>query len=521
MRLQELLKYNDIVIQCHDNPDADAISSGYGIYTYLKENGKKVRLVYGGPNRIRKSNIVLMVNELNIPIEYVEKIEEPELLVTVDCQYEESNVTRFAAKNVAVIDHHRVSGKLPYINEVRSNLGSCATLVWHLLSEEGIDVNSNKELATALYYGAYTDTNSFAEIYHPLDEDLRDKLVVDQSLIMRLKNANISLEDLEIAGAALLRSDYIEQYRCAVVKAGACDPNILGVISDLVLEVDAVDTCLVFCVMQSGIKLSVRSCVKEVKASELVSNITKGMGSGGGHIMKSGGFIPMSLFVPEYYNFCKESNIMPRMELAPDGKSEQPTMSAIKSFLEKRMTDYFDNCKIIYVKEENFDIPDLRTYKKKKVATGYVRAKEMCDVGTVITARTIDGDIEINVDDDTIIEIGLRGEIRFFKENRFLKDNVLYTQKFVPEDTEYAPSIKINETGEIVSPFDYAKVCVSTGGGTVKAKLLPHNIKIFTEWDDDNYLLGEVGDYLIVNKEEREVYIMESDMFERYYDLES
>ena len=38
MRLRELLDYKNIVIQCHDNPDADAIASGFGIYLYLKEN---------------------------------------------------------------------------------------------------------------------------------------------------------------------------------------------------------------------------------------------------------------------------------------------------------------------------------------------------------------------------------------------------------------------------------------------------------------------------------------------------
>lgn len=32
MKLKELLHYDNIVIQCHDNPDADAIASGYGLY---------------------------------------------------------------------------------------------------------------------------------------------------------------------------------------------------------------------------------------------------------------------------------------------------------------------------------------------------------------------------------------------------------------------------------------------------------------------------------------------------------
>ena len=69
MKLSSLLNYDEIIVQCHDNPDADAIASGYGVYTYLKMHGKKVRLVYGGRNVIRKSNLVMMVKELEIPIE--------------------------------------------------------------------------------------------------------------------------------------------------------------------------------------------------------------------------------------------------------------------------------------------------------------------------------------------------------------------------------------------------------------------------------------------------------------------
>ena len=41
MRLKELLKYDDIVIQCHDNPDADTIASGYAVYCFLKAYGKE------------------------------------------------------------------------------------------------------------------------------------------------------------------------------------------------------------------------------------------------------------------------------------------------------------------------------------------------------------------------------------------------------------------------------------------------------------------------------------------------
>ena len=33
MHLDELEKYKDITIQAHDNPDADAIASGFALYS--------------------------------------------------------------------------------------------------------------------------------------------------------------------------------------------------------------------------------------------------------------------------------------------------------------------------------------------------------------------------------------------------------------------------------------------------------------------------------------------------------
>ena len=87
MKLSDLLQFDNIIVQCHDNPDADALASGFGVYEYLRMNGKSPRLVYAGRNIIHKSNLVLMVDSLGIPIEHVDFLDNPQLLVTVDCQY--------------------------------------------------------------------------------------------------------------------------------------------------------------------------------------------------------------------------------------------------------------------------------------------------------------------------------------------------------------------------------------------------------------------------------------------------
>lgn len=308
MKLADLLNYNSIVIQCHDNPDADTIASGFGVYTYLKSMNKNVSLIYGGNFEVKKSNLKLMISELNIPLTHVtsqENIGFPDLLITVDCQYGEGNVQKFTATNIAIIDHHQISGDLPDISEIRSDQNSCSTIVWDMLRNEGNPaLLEDLDLGTALYYGLMTDTNNFTEIYNPLDRELLDTANFRESDIVRFKNSSISLEELRIAGTALLGYEYNENYRFALVEAKPCDPSILGIISDMMLEVDSVDTCLVYTVLDFGVKYSVRSCITEdVKANELAEYISTGLGSGGGHLVKAGGLLQRELMEKKGFDY--------------------------------------------------------------------------------------------------------------------------------------------------------------------------------------------------------------------------
>lgn len=55
--LQTLLHYQDICIQCHNNPDPDTIASAFGIYSYLKNHNINARIVYGGTQVIKKTTL--------------------------------------------------------------------------------------------------------------------------------------------------------------------------------------------------------------------------------------------------------------------------------------------------------------------------------------------------------------------------------------------------------------------------------------------------------------------------------
>ncbi len=523
MKLAELEKFNPITIQCHDNPDADALASGFGLYTYFKRKGKEVRLIYAGRNRIQKKNLTLMVNELEIPVEYLsdEKEHIKGLLIMVDCQYQMGNATPLTADVIAVVDHHHHAQKeVVALSEIRPNLGSCATLVWQMMQEAGFSFLGENNLGTALYYGLFSDTNQLSEIYNPLDMDMRDNIPFNKSLINLLKNSNLSLEEMEIAGIALIRRIYNDVYRYAIVKARRCDPNILGLISDFLIQVDGIDTCIAFNKQEDEIKFSVRSCVKEVRADELASYLASDMGFGGGHSEKAGGVIYRQIYEEIYPNQDKEA------------------------FFDERMTKYFKDCTIIHARDYHPDFDKMQFYRRTELPLGLVRATDVFKAGTPVTLRTLEGDSDMVIVSELRLVLGMKGEVYpYLKENlrkRYLVRKERYKIDSNINDIEYTPTLRNKITGEVKDLKDYAYLCVPNKEITIYATELTSVVKLFPaynkiDWahekapaiynmeasqgEEEKYTLGKPGDFLAVSSDDpADVFIVEREIFDRTYE---
>ena len=492
MKLSELTAYKDIAIQCHNFPDADTIACGYAVYKYLRYHGINAKLFYSGPKKITKSNMLIMIKELDIPVEYIDELDHaPELLVTVDCAYGESNVKHFDAKNIAVIDHHICKLEMPPMSEVRSNYGSCSTIIYKMLLDEGFDVDGDIKLSTALYYGLYTDTNSFSELSHAADKDLRDFAKFDMPLITVLKNSVLSCEEMGIAAEALNGCVYMNDIGTAIVEAKPCDPNILGFISDLLLQVDTVSDCVVFCSTGFGYKLSVRSCSNQINASEFVKYITENIGNGGGHADKAGGMIT-------------------------DSSSGIPVPEIIR----QKIISYFKDTDILRASKDNH-ITGLAPYIKQSVTLGYIPSLDIVPEGTEILIRMLEADTTLKASADTYIMVGISGEV-------YPINKTVFEQKYVPcdelpdMDQEYPPAV-IDSVNNIRIPLaDRIKGCTSAGGSKILAKQLIRYTKVFTLWDPDHYLYGRPGDYLAMSvNDSKDIYIVRRDIFEKTYRAES
>lgn len=506
MNLKTLLQFDRIVIQCHNDPDADAIASGFGIWTYLQANGKQARLIYGGRNPVRKSNLVRMVERLEIPVEHVRTLEEePDLLLTVDCQPGERNVERLSGKKLAAIDHHitrKESLSRLWDREIRDNYGACATIVWDLLRREKYCVKENKPLAVALYYGLFMDTCKLQEICQIKDRAMRDDLESafdqkDRTKIEEFKTHNLSAEELMIVGQALGACETHKEKRYAITQADSCDPNLLGIISDQMLEVDTVDTCIAYCMLPGGAKLSIRSCSEAVRASDLASYLT----GGGGHGKKAGGFLSIELL--------KHPAIDP-----------EEMGGLVRRYLTARVEDYFREQYIIRLDEEV--CPDLtgeRLYQKKPVKIGYIKATDVYKAGTEMKIRMLEGDRQEKVTEDLYFMVGVMREVYINDRRRLERNNECLKEPYVlsPEalqDVEDAVSAVNDEDASLEG---HIFTCVPRNS-RIHACRLTRRTKVFRK-DWDSYLLGEPGDYLAARAEDpSDLYIIKEEVFALTYE---
>ena len=482
--LHKILDHEDIVIQCHNFPDADTIASGFAIDTYLKEHGKSSRLVYSGPAKITKPNLVKMVELLRIPIEHVSSLPPAGTLIMADCQYGESNVAKFDAETVFVLDHHEDKGEA-YLGLIQSTLGSCSTLIWDMLTKTGFDLTKHPNVSSALYYGLLTDTNSFEEISHPLDKDMRDSVKFDQHIINTLRFNNLTIEELNIAGAALSCNKVNRQYGYAIFKAEACDQNILGFISDLALQVEGVGVCIVYNTLPSGYKLSIRSCIREVMANEFASFLA----GGGGHRQKAGGYIP----------------------------KDKLTETDIDNYIEIRTNEYFESYDVIDAANHSLDIASMSKFKKLQIPVSYVRSTDIFTEGTPMLIRTLEGDSDVYASDGIFLMIGLEGEVYPIKAEKFAQSYITTDQTF-EHKYSYSPTVKNKTTGDVLQLESISKPCIPTGEVRIHAAPIAKNTKVFTSWNPFGYMFGKAGDFIATRANDpNDVYIIREDIFYKTY----
>ena len=481
MYLRDLLIYDELLVQCHNLPDADSIAAAFAVYSYYRAHGKKVGLVYSGDVKISRSNIRLMIEKLNIPLEYVDAgFKFPGLLITVGCMFGAGNVDKIDATDVAVIDNH--SGYPPQLvshSHIKSSFASCSSLVYQMfLSELSTNqralvqsVISDPMVATALFYGVYMATNEFSDIVNSADSDIRDELDYDRDLFTSLQYSTLSVEELKIVGEALSDYRYDGKTGFAVVSVKTSDPSVLGFVADLMSRVNEVDCCVVYADLGIFYKLSVRSTTREIKPSELIEFLTVDIGEGGGKDRKAGGTIYKEQYLSRYSEL------------------------EIQSYFLQKFSEFKLSCDCIDAQDYHFDKHrnEFSRYVKKSLILGFVKTN--------------------------LNKVKVNGEVYPITKDTF---DVSYKECNSENDFsyDYEPRVYNAATGQRKMLKPYIRSCRTMSRLAIWARELTKPTKLFPKiWDYENYMFGLAGDMLVARSDDRkDLYIVKRSIFDITYE---
>ena len=296
--ISKLISHDKILIMIHDNPDGDTLASASAMYLVLKKMGKNPRMV--------------CKDKVPRPFQFLPKMDEIkedflfgdfDIMLAIDCGdirrtgFDE-RLKDFAKKKRKIlinIDHHPKNDlhKIANYNLIDYGASSTSEIIWDLLQK--MEVEIDKEIATAILTGLYTDTGGFKH-----SNTTRKTLEIASELLKhgaRIKSItkNVSLNKtvpaMRLWGIALTRLHKHSKYKIVssvitkqdLKKCGATYEDLAGVVNLINTIPDSKAAILFYETEDGKIRASIRTENEKVD----VSRLAKVFG-GGGHKKASG-----------------------------------------------------------------------------------------------------------------------------------------------------------------------------------------------------------------------------------------
>jgi len=291
-----LSEADSLLVVCHDHPDPDCLSSALTLSNIGNAFGiSATEIGYGGGISHQQNRA--MVNALNIDLTPIEScsLDEYEVVAFVDhAASDRNNALSNKFTPDIVIDHHPSDEVDAEYADIRTRVGSTATLLTRYT--EVLDVDVNERIATALLFGLHRETLNFmrgATTYeHAAACALRP--AANGNLINTLANSVFTPETLDGIGNAILNREV--RGSCLVSSVGQItERDILPQAADYLLQLEGISTTAVYGVVSDRIHLSARTSNSGLHIGELLDEAFGDIGSAGGHQDMAGGQLPVGL----------------------------------------------------------------------------------------------------------------------------------------------------------------------------------------------------------------------------------
>jgi len=292
--LSVLGEYRETMVIMHNNPDPDAIATGWAILTLIRRRlHKPVRLLGRGP--ILRAENRQLVRLLQPPIQLVDEITQDAGTATVLVDCSPASFNHLLGGNrapTAVIDHHESEGdefRIPF-RDVRPKVTASASISTEYLREQYME--PSPEMATALVYAIRTEMIGARKALSRLDHSALRWLSgsADYDLLSEIENPPLPqhyYEELLWGLESVLV--YSDSALCFLPRITA--PEIVGEFADLLIRCDGLQCVLCGGRLGDDFLLSARSKGDERTALALLNHVLRQLGHCGGHLHRAGGII--------------------------------------------------------------------------------------------------------------------------------------------------------------------------------------------------------------------------------------
>lgn len=296
-KILELVKpARKILILTHNNPDPDTIASANGL-KYILHSIYKKRCTIAYDGLIGRAENRELVKECKIDMHKSKKLNfsRYDVLILVDSQPTAGNV--YIPKGYfphIVIDHHnfRKATSKAKIYDVRSEVGSTSTIITEYI--KNLDLNPDRYVATALYYGIKTDTIGSARSNSKIDLEMMSFLLPKISLnkLSKIESPELPKYYFKNMKKAIENSEIINDLIfCNLDEVRNAD--LIAETSDFLLRMRDIKWTFVIGYIDDMCYFSLRCKSMRKKVGTIALQIVRNLGTGGGHMKSAGGQIPL------------------------------------------------------------------------------------------------------------------------------------------------------------------------------------------------------------------------------------
>ena len=289
-----------LVIVCHDNPDPDCLASALALEAIANEQDVgEVTITYGG--EISHQQNRAFVNMLDIALTSLETtaLDDYDCLGFVDHSQPGANTSVPArmAPDI-VVDHHPGESVDTTYEDIRPQIGATATIFVEYLRD--LEIELTTRLASALLFALHRERLDF--VREPTRREYEAALAVypdaDLETLEQLYGSAFSPGTLDAIGRAIATRERRGSSLVASVGKTA-ETDALPQAADYLLNLEGVNTVLVYGVVEDAIRLSARSIDPRVHIGETLQRGYDELGEVGGHHDMAGGRIELGLFADE------------------------------------------------------------------------------------------------------------------------------------------------------------------------------------------------------------------------------